>query len=441
MQILTRIPYLVSLFLLIYMPFHIFLSQSLSQLTGGLDIWKIGKDVLLFLATVFTICLVYKRGRQSRTFTILVLVTALYGLLHLLLWLVNPDLFDRGAILGIIYNVRLPLFAVLGAGAILLYKPKFAFSSVLKVLLIVSTVVSALGVLQYFLPPETLTHFGYSLERGVRATFFIDDNPEYFRIMSTLREPNALGAYLLLPTAALLTLFIRIKEGSRRQMISGAFGLHILAIFLTFSRSAWLAFVIVLLLVLYWQFSVHIRSILKRFWPACVVLILLVGVSGLAMKDSHFFQQYIIHSNPDETVQDLDSNDYHSLLIRQGLEGIQKEPLGHGPGTAGIVSIQNPGGGQLTENYYIQIGYEVGLVGLILFIALNVWLYLQIRRSQDQVMRTLLLASFWGYILTNMLLHTWSNEAVAAQWWILAGMLIMTLDSASKSPPNTTKLS
>lgn len=441
MQILTRIPYLVSLFLLVYMPLHIFLSQSLSQLTGGLDAWKIGKDALLFLATMFTICLVYRRGSQIRAFNILVLGTVLYGLLHLLLWVANPELFDKSAILGTIYNVRLPFFAILGAGAVLLYKPKFAFSSVLKVLLIVSTVVSALGVLQYFLPPDTLTHFGYSLERGVRAAFFIDDNPEYFRIMSTLREPNALGAYLLLPTAALLTLFIRVKEGSKRQMISGAFGLHVLAVFLTFSRSAWLALAVVLLLVLYWQFSAHIHSLLKKFWPAFALLVLLVGVIGFTLKDSHFFQQYIIHSNPNETVEDLDSNDYHSLLVKQGFEGIQKEPLGHGPGTAGIVSIQNPGGGQLTENYYIQIGYEVGVLGLALFIAFNIWLYLKIRHSRDQVIRTVFLASFWGYVLTNMLLHTWSNEAVAAQWWALAGMAIATSPTADKLPPKTTKLS
>jgi hypothetical protein len=35
-----------------------------------------------------------------------------------------------------------------------------------------------------------------------------------------------------------------------------------------------------------------------------------------------------------------------------------------------------------------------------------------------------LLASFWAYVLTNMLLHSWANEAVAVQWWLLAGMAI-----------------
>lgn len=439
MQILTRIPFLTSLFLLAYMPFHIFLSQSLSLVTGGLDAWKIGKDVVLFAAVLFTICLVYLRGRQGRTFTLLVIATAIYGVIHSILWLVHPDLHDRSAILGIIYNMRLPFFAVLGAGASLLL-PKFVFSSVLKLILIISTIVAALGVAQYFLPPDILTNVGYSLERGTRAVFFIDDNPEYLRVMSTLREPNALGAYLLLPAAALLALFIRTKESAKRQMISGAFGLHMLAIFMTFSRSAWLALAVTLSLVVYWQYKARLNTLVKRFWPAVLILLLAVGTTGFVVKDSHFFQQYVVHSNPNEQVADLDSNDYHSLLVQQGLKGIQKEPLGHGPGTAGIVSIQNPDRGQLTENYYIQIGYEVGIIGVVLFIALNAWLYMHIRQRKD-VLSIVLLASFWGYVVTNMLLHTWSNEAVSAQWWILAGMAIVSLPTARKLPPKTTQSS
>ncbi len=141
------------------------------------------------------------------------------------------------------------------------------------------------------------------------------------------------------------------------------------------------------------------------------------------VRDAHFFQRYIIHGNPEEKVVDLDSNDYHTLLIRQGLEGIADQPLGHGPGTAGLVSIQNPNGGQLTENYYIQIGYEIGIAGLLMFIGFNAWVYIKLWKQHGYV-ALILCASFFAYVLTNMLLHTWSNEAVAAQWWLLAGLAL-----------------
>ncbi len=432
MQRLAKVPYITSLLLLAYMPFHIFLAQSLSLITGGLDAWKIGKDVLLILAVVFTICLVWQQGKANKVFNVLVVVTAAYGLLHLLVWAAHPALYERSAMLGTIYNVRLLLFAVLGMGAALTL-PKFAFSSVLKGVLIVSTIVAALGVVQYSLPQNTLAHFGYSIERGARPFFAIDDNASFPRIMSTIREPNVLGAYLVLPITALTIFLFKVKNANKRQVLIGALGLHLLALFLTFSRSAWLAAFVAVALAIWWQNNDWVAAQFRKFWPVLVGLALVVSIVGFMTRNSHFFQQYIVHSNNQETVQDLDSNDYHSLLVRQGLEGVRNEPLGHGPGTAGIVSIQNPNGGQLTENYYIQIAYEVGIFGLALFVAINVAVYLLIWRRRN-VYSIILCASFWGYVVTNMLLHTWSNEAVAAQWWILAGMAVGLMSVAARGP-------
>lgn len=422
MQILTRIPYILCLILLAYMPFHIFLSQSLSLATGGLDAWKVGKDVVLLAGVVFTICLVYLQRRDTKAFNFLLGLTALYGALHVLLWLAHPNSHDQSAMLGIIYNMRVPLFALLGFGAVLLM-PKFVFSSTIKIVLVVSTVVAGLGAVQYFLPSDILTHLGYSLDRGVRAAFFIEDNPDLPRVMSTLREPNALGAYLILPAAAIGTLFLGTKDRNKRFMFAGALGLHALAVFLTFSRSAWLGLALALVLVVWWQLRGPILAGLRRFWPAVAGIVLVVCFSTFAVRNTPFFRQYVIHSNPEEQVADLDSNDLHMQLIEEGLRGIKDEPLGHGPGTAGLVSIQNPNGTQLTENYYVQIGYEVGIVGALLFIGLNAWLYITIWKRNDYA-AILLCASFWAYVLTNMLLHTWGNEAVAAQWWILAGMAL-----------------
>lgn len=428
MQHLKRIPYILSLLLLAYMPFHIFLSQSISLATGGLDLWKIGKDVVLIVGTLFIICLVWAQGKGNRAFTSLVLLTSLYGGLHLLLWQLQPDAHDRSSMIGIIYNMRLPLFAILGFGAVLLWS-KFAISSVIRIVVALSTVVAGLGVLQYFLPSDILTHLGYGLERGARAAFFIEDHPDLPRIMSTLREPNALGAYLILPVVAVAATLFRTVDKNKRIILSGVLSLHLLAIFLTFSRSAWLGVVVALGLVTWWRFQEPISNALRRFWPVAVGIVLFCVIGIFAVRNTVFFQQYIIHSNPQEQVADLDSNDLHIQLIKEGLQGIANEPLGHGPGTAGLASIQNPNGGQLTENYYVQIGYEVGIAGLLLFLLFNVWFYTKIWKLGGSV-AIILCTSFWAYVVTNMLLHTWSNEAVAAQWWILAGMAV-ALSSAS----------
>lgn len=419
MQILKRIPYYGSLVLLAYMPFHVFLSQSLSLLTGGLDAWKIGKDLLLFILAAFTICLVFWQGRASRIFKLLTIASVSYAALHFMLWWLHPELYERTAALGTIYNVRVPLFAVIGAGAVALL-PKFAFSSVMKWVLGTSTVVAFLGILQYFLPNDLLVHVGYSIERGVLPSFAIDSNPSFPRIMSTLREPNALGAYLIVPSLALILLVCKATERPKRLIFGGCLGLHLLALALTQSRSAWLAFAVSVVIALLWQYRAWFVGFIKKFWYVWIALLIALGSSALLIKDTHFFQAYIIHTSEART-SELDSNELHWLFAKRGLEGMVEQPLGHGPGTAGLVSIQNPGGSFLTENYFIQLGYEVGIFGLALFIAVNVWLYRLIWRRKD-IWSVVLLSSFWAYVITNMFLHTWSNEAVAAQWWILAGM-------------------
>lgn len=415
--------------LLIYMPFHIFLSQSVSLATGGLEVWKIAKDIILALLVVFTVCLVYWRRVFDRTFGLLLGMCVTYALFHLIVWVFNPEIFAKSALLGSVYNLRLPAFLLLGYGAAVLNPGKFAFSLVFKIVLGVSTLVAALAVVQYFLPPDILTNVGYSIERGARAAFFIDDHPDLPRVMSTLREPNALGAYLLLPIAALTALVIKNRDKYVRLMFACALGVHLAALFLTFSRSAWLAAALAIALVMWFCWRNAVIVFVKRLWPAIAILIVLAVVGLFSLRSTEFFQSYVVHTTDQATSED-NSTELHFLLARDGIESIINHPLGHGPGTAGLASIQSPVP-VLTENYYIQIAYEVGIFGLGIFVAISVVVYLRLMRRQD-VFGTILIASFWGYIVTNMLLHTWSNEAVAAQWWLLAGVAMVAIPTKRK---------
>jgi hypothetical protein len=424
MQKIRRIPYWGVLALLVYMPFHILLSQSLSLATGGLDYWKLGKDVVLLLLTVFSICMVFWENRAGRWYKGLLLMAIFYAALHAVVWLAHPDIYTQSALLGSIYNIRLVCFLLLGASATVLYPRVFVFSSLFKIVISVSSVVALLGVLQYFLPHDLLTHAGYSLARGVRPMFFIDDNAAFPRIMSTLRDPNSLGAYLIVPLSALTVFMLRLRQYATRQriVIVLIWCVHLAALYLTFSRSAWAAACIAMTFVLCGQFSSQfVRLLRKHWWVAILGLALVIGGATM-LKNNTKVDGVLTHSTAAQ-VGDIDSNQYHVLYVQRGLEGIHDRPLGHGPGTAGLASIQNPKGGLLTENYYVQIGYELGIFGLLVFVAINIWVYVCIWRRHD-LWATVLLASFWGYVLMNMLLHTWSNEAVAAQWWLLAGVAL-----------------
>ena len=431
MHFAKRLPFYAVTAYLLYLPFHVFLAQSLSMVTGGLDIWKIAKDVILALLTMFVVCSVVIGRRVTRLFTTLLAISFVYALFHVLLWVANPDIFRDSALIGMVYNIRLPAFLMLGYGAALLrpdlVKPQFF----VRIVLVVGTLIALLGVLQYFLPKDILTHVGYSIERGARPAFFIDDKTDFPRVMSTLREPNALGGFLLVPMALALALLVRTKDHNKRILLIGMLGLQGLALFFTFSRSAWGAALLVLGLIAGWYYRQTLWTVVKRFWLVISAVVLLLGIGLYTQRNSPIIASYVTHASSDE---DLDSNDYHRIFLQQGLEGTADQPMGHGPGTAGLASIQDPKGSFLTENYYVQIAYEVGVLGLLVFLALTVVVYVRLWPYRNTVLGSVLLATFWGYVLMNMVLHTWSNEAIAGQWWLLAGLALGTLGLQQAKP-------
>ena len=426
MQRLQRIPFLIVVALLIYMPLHVFLAQSLSLITGGLEIWKLAKDLALFASVTFVFCLLWRKRDRGLTEVNLLLTLGLaYTGLHLLLWALHPDIYRDSALLGIIYNVRVIGFLLLGMGAALLYTRKISLSPLLvKLVLGVSTLVAAFGVLQYFLPHDILTHVGYGLDRGTLPAFFIDNRPDFPRVMSTLRDPNSLGAYLIIPITLLLMLLLGAASARRRFVLGGLLALHGAALFLTFSRGAWLAALLTGALLVGWRYAAGIKQLARRYWPVLAALCVLFLAGILVARGTYAFKSVVTHRTGAPQGAEYDSNGFHWVFAKRGLEGIVRNPFGHGPGTAGLASIQNPAGSFLTENYYIQIGYEVGVLGLALFMAITVIVYLRLWQRRNEPLAVVLLASFWGYVVMNLLFHMWSNEAVAAQWWLLAGLCI-----------------
>lgn len=423
--------------LLIYMPFHVFIVQWLSLYTGGLAVWKGLKDALALFLVVLTVLFVWFKRKGTREFNWFVGLAVGYAVVHFLVWALNPSIYKDTALLGSVYNNRLLWFLVLGMGVRLLW-PKISENGVMKLVIVVSTIVCVFGILQYFLPKDLLEHFGYSIERGVKPMFFIDDKPNLPRIMSTLRDPNSLGAYLMLPITILFYKLVTVAK-EKRQLIAGLLFLHGLTLFLTFSRSAWLGTVISVVVLAAYALRKSFIPWIAKYWPLLLGSVLLISSLAFMYKDQYAVQNILVHSDEStEAKSQYDSNEYHILYAKKGLQGMADHPQGNGPGTAGLVSIQHPEKGFLTENYYIQIGYEVGVVGLLIFLAVNFLVYKELLRRKS-MLSIALLSSFWGYFLCNMLLHTWSNEAVAAQWWLLAGCAMgasLVLPKVSKKLPS-----
>ncbi len=425
--------YWTALALFIYMPFHIFLSQWLSTYTNGLDAWKIGKDVVTALLVAALVGTVLLTRKYTKPYLVLLGFAAVYFLLHIVLWFGTNQPNDTG-LLATVYNNRLIWYVLIGYSLAIL-APKLAKPRrLVEIFLIISTVVAVLGIVQRFLPADFLTNFGYSIERGAKPSFAIDDKPDLPRIFSTIRDPNSLGAFLILPCTILGMALVRRWRTSERMLLAGLLMLHVLALLLTFSRSALIGAILAGIAGLAFIFRQSIRAHLHKFVWLSVALFIMLGGIVFILRDQYVVQNVVFHADESTTLDD--PQELRVDFLQKGLNGVADNPEGNGPGTAGLVSTRLPQGGLLTENYYLQIAYEVGIAGLLLFLAFLSFVLIQLWTLRQNRIVQALLASFAGLTFINLLFHGWSNEAVAIAWFMLAGVAlgspVKTLQRLSK---------
>ena len=432
--------FIVSIFLVVYMPLHVFIAQSASLLTGGLEVWKAAKDILIVGLVPLLLLLSYKRKLfENNTFRWLMILGGVYTLVHGLFVVFDGNDDTYSAIVGSVYNTRILGYILLGYVVGSARNGQKYLRYLLTATVLTATAVSIFGIAQYFLPSDLLTNVGYSLERGVKPLFFIDDKPDLPRVMSTLKDPNSLGAYLILPI--LLTGYALIKKTVnesifarpfRREVLAGMLALQVGALVLTFSRGALLGLILSTLTLLCIVKGKQILSSAKKYWYILAgTTVIFIGLF-VAFQDSYLVQNVIFHA--DESTVLADPNELRVSLTQDAVEKIIETPEGFGPGSAGIVSINNPKGGVLTENYYLQIAYEVGWLGLALFAAILGLLATNMYKMRKNPVVVVMLSSLIGYLFYSLLIHLWSNEALALQWWLLTGAVLgVTLTKRDKS--------
>lgn len=424
--------------LLAYMPFHIFISTVIGANIGGLALMKVLKDIVL----VFGFCSImlasfHQSWLKEWLKNKLVLVIVMYAVLTLLLAVVRPTDADA-ELLGVTYNLRFLVFFLYAWLLVKTFPKRNILQFSVLISLVAGTVVALFGVMQYvLLPNDALTHLGFVRSNGVLPAFFIDDKPDLERVMSTLRDPNSLGSYLIIVMS--LALAWRQKSDKRAKLIwSGVSLMAGLCLLLTFSRSALLGLVAALVCTAAIVGRGHVKLSRKQMSVGLVVLaVAAMGflASAFALRNSYFVQNVIFHADQSTSLED--PNQLRVRFLRESVVKIAHNPAGLGPGRAGLASIRNNvQGTQLNENYYLQVATEVGVLGLTLFLAILILVAVRLyRATSDSVYATALLAAFAGLALTNILVHIWSNEAVAYTWWGLAG-LVMTTRTRSRIATN-----
>ncbi len=394
------------------MPFHAFLTVWLGSLVGHRPVLQSWKEVLL-LALGLVAAIVWWRtpGQRQHWRQPVVVLTATFIVLGLVVTVfAQPSL--TSAIVGFKTDFEFLIafvIAILAANSRLLRQ-------LTTVTLVAGAVVVGFGLLQsYALPADFLKQFGYG-PTTIMPYQVLDPAVDSLRFGSTLGGPNQLGTYLILVVCLALAVGWKRRRWWLLLVPAG-----LAALVNTHSRSAWIGAAVGLIVV-------AIAALPRRWrWAAGlsltgVVIGAVISAVKLAVPGSKL-QYYVLHGAAAWHARR--GSDYgHLTSLQTGVDALVRNPLGHGLGSAGP-AVFHTGSGRIIENYYLQVGYETGLAGMLAFIGLVGMVGYQLgRRLAASPMALALLGALVGISVTALVLPAWTDSTTALVFWILAGVTL-----------------
>ncbi|MBM3227548.1 hypothetical protein FJZ27_01640 [Candidatus Peribacteria bacterium] len=433
------------LVLIAALPFHAFLVSVLTKLIAGpgsaplpiLALWKEALlGVILLIAVVEWTAKLRMKNEELRmdVLDLCILGLVLWSLIQFII--LHSSFSIPHYAFGFKYDF-LPLVAFLVLRRVP-WSSSF-ISSGGAVLLGAGVIVAVYGMATMFLPMSWFTWLGYSdrhslyVPGGPLAAFQQIESIGIRRMQSTFSGPNQMGLWMLIPWSLALTMAFRGKAFSF-QLSAFSF---LIAIVFSFSRSAWIAAAVVSAIIA-WK---HLPR--KHVLLATCFLLLLATIAVVA------FPHVILRAT---------SSAGHIERPLQALMTMKEHPWGLGLGTAGPASnrfsdtcVELPSGsdaswasahpdlcvfvggvqvqpaGQscqcplLPENWYLQMGVELGWIGFVLYLGFVVLILKKLAAVSCQLSAFLM---FLGISIAALFLHAWEDSAVAYTVWILLAVVL-----------------
>lgn len=416
--------------ILALIPFHAFLTVFGSSIVGHYTLLRLWKEYLLailFMASL-TILAIDKTVRSFFFKSKLIWLMIAYFVVLLVYGFVSyatHHVDTKALFYGWLSDSRYLIFFL--STLIFASKTNLLKNKALKLILFPAAVVILFGLLEILvLPRNFLTHFGYGI-KTILPYQTINSNSHYVRIISTLRGSDPLGAYLLIPLSLSLILLIKGKKVWQNLVLLIA---GLVVMIFSFSRSAWLGLVVAGILVVY--LSLKSKALKRNLIYVGIGLVIIFGGVFIAERNNPKVQNIVFHYQ-NNSASKTSSDQNHLSALETGLKQVASEPLGKGPGTAGPASVYNNHPARISENYYIQIGQEVGWLGLIIFIVINILIGISLWYRRQDALSLALLVSFVGLFVVNMLLPAWTDDTLCYLWWGLAAIAIAIKPKTIKS--------
>jgi len=456
----------LTLVLIALLPFHALMVTAVTRLIAGPDhaplswlaLWKEGVlGVIILCAAIeyVSAILVKTKNKQPATRNSSIdILDWLIGALLILSLLVTAATHANWTlyIFGFRYDfVPLVAFLVLRRVS---WSDVF-LKQVMNVLLIAGGVVAAYGILTFFVPSEFFHWLGYSDLHSL----YVPDRPiaafqqiggtTLRRIQGPMSGPNHLGLWLLIPMGVVLAHTLGGKHlPSKNYPLALLFVLCGIALLMTFSRTAWIAAFVMTAVALY----PLVRTLSQRVFISLSAFVLCL-VAVLAF----LFPSVIVR---------ISSSRGHLHGPIEAVEQMLQFPLGKGMGMAGpasnrvsetcVLLLENDdptwwqenrpdmcvftGNTQvqpvdracscpfLPENWFLQIGVEMGWLGLGLYLWMMGVVFMRLResrimnqesRKEGLIIHNSLFLILLSLCVAALLLHAFEDSAVAYTLWIL----------------------
>lgn len=418
-KFITVAAYLV-IAILVLLPFHALLTTWFGSNLGHLDLIRIWKELLMVPLGLYTAWLLWRdkplAEQWSKSWLIwLVIGYTLWFIGYAALVIARGSVTPSAVIYSLLSNLRYIWFMLMVW--IVAHNTAILRRHWEAIVLWPASIVLGFGLLQrILLPADFLRHFGYG-PNTIPATETVNQQTSLRRVQSTLRGANPLGTYLIVVITTIVS-YIR-----KSWLMAGLLLLALGVLFATYSRSAWIGTLVAVASLLWLRLLPRLNRGQRQLLIGATIVftVAALGLVWLARNNSNI-QNLVLHTN--QQSRTLSSNEVRATALRGGWRDVTHEPMGRGPGTAGPASARNTiGGARIAENYYLQIGQEVGLIGLVLFLAINAVVAVRLYRHRS-AMATVLLASFIGLTMVNLVSHAWADDTIALLWWGLAGICL-----------------
>ncbi|MEI2691268.1 MAG: O-antigen ligase family protein [Anaerolineae bacterium] len=293
-----------------------------------------------------------------------------------------------------------------------------------RVLMLAGAGAAVIGIVFYVIPDtwtvrvfNALTRFDYP--GGYGALRYVEDDPENaMRAIGTAIDPNVFGGMLILFAALLAPQMVAPRPLFRRWLAVAMFGAAVLALYLTYSRSAMLGLATAIAFIA-----------LLRYRK-----LLLLGVGGLLLllllpQTQEYVARFVAGIQGQDLATQMRFGEY-----RDALRLISRYPV-FGVGFSGVPDIDLYLG---VSSVYLLMAENMGVVGLLAFLsAMTIFFVMVLRTARagisDDRREALLLGlsgAIAGVLVSGVLDHYLFNLAyphMVSLFWIYVGLAVATI--------------